>query len=63
MKGERSKETEDDYKGVIIMLRHRTESGWKGSEGTSEESVGKMYFCYGSFRELEIRNRKLMEWL
>lgn len=46
MKGERSKETED-YKGVIIMLRHRTESGWKGSEGMSEESVGKMYFCYG----------------
>ena len=47
MKRERSKETEDDYKGVIIMLRHRTESGWKGSEGVSEESIGKMYFCYG----------------
>lgn len=45
MERERSREIKDHYQGVIIMLEHGTETGWKGSEGLSEESVGKMYFC------------------
>ena len=53
--------------GVVIMfpvtiLRHRTTVS--GREVMHDEaSVGKMYLCYGGFRELEIRSSKIMEQL
>lgn len=43
MGGERSKETENHFKGVIKRLEHTTETERKGCEGMS---VGKTYFCY-----------------
>ena len=46
----------------LTMHRHRTkvrEREWVHDEA----SVGKMYLCYGGFRELEIRSSKIMEQL
>lgn len=46
MGGERSKEIEDHFTGVIKRLEHATETERKGCEGISEESVRERYFCY-----------------
>lgn len=58
MEGERSKDTEDHFKGVIKRLGHTIETERKGCEGMSVGKPISVMFGLGNGMSSEI-----MEWL
>lgn len=62
MEGESSKTLRMITRESLMGLECGSEPGREGGEGMSEGSVGEVSFCYVSFRELERKSSKIMEW-